>query len=204
MKCSFVSILVFLTVVQLVRADDFKTVNGKEYKNAKISRGEPDGIVLITKSGVSKVYFTELPKEVQESFHYDPQKAAAAQTAAVDQAEEFNKQADEENKQRKAANKDLQSRIAEQRAIQAKQENIQALTDRLSELTQQEQNLLAEIGRIENAQTVARRKWVDGQTNQQYTAPEEAKLPLLNGQLENVRTEKERVTRELERAQHQS
>ena len=56
MKCSFVSILVFLTVVQLVRADDFKTVNGKEYKNAKISRVEPDGIVLITKSGVSKVY----------------------------------------------------------------------------------------------------------------------------------------------------
>ena len=196
MKCSFVSILVFLTVVQLVRADDFKTVNGKEYKNAKISRVEPDGIVLITKS--------ELPKEVQESFHYDPQKAAAAQAAAVDQAEEFNNQADEENKQRKAANKDLQSRITEQRAIQAKQENIQALTDRLSELTQQEQNLLAEIGRIENAQTVARRKWVDGQTNQQYTAPEEAKLPLLNGQLENVRTEKERVTRELERAQHQS
>ena len=31
-------------------------------KNATISRVEPDGIVLKTKSGVAKVYFTELPK----------------------------------------------------------------------------------------------------------------------------------------------
>lgn len=55
----------------LALADDFKTINGKEYKNAKVSRVEPDGVVLITKSGISKVYFTELPKEVQERFHYD-------------------------------------------------------------------------------------------------------------------------------------
>jgi hypothetical protein len=57
-------------------ADDFKTVEGKEYKNVKVSRVEPDGSVLTSKSGISKVYFTELPKEVQERFHYDPEKAA--------------------------------------------------------------------------------------------------------------------------------
>jgi len=33
--------------------------------------------VLSSKSGISKVYFTELPKEIQERFHYDPDKAAA-------------------------------------------------------------------------------------------------------------------------------
>jgi hypothetical protein len=60
----------------LALADDFKTVNGKEYKNARVTRVEPDGILLKTKSGISKVYFTELPKEVQEGFHYDPAKAA--------------------------------------------------------------------------------------------------------------------------------
>src|SRR6266536_4212396 len=43
-------------------ADDFKTVDGKEYKSAQVSRVEPDGIVLKTKSGITKVYFTELPK----------------------------------------------------------------------------------------------------------------------------------------------
>jgi hypothetical protein len=55
----------------LAVADDFKTIDGKEYKNVKVSRVEPDGIVLKSKSGISKVYFTELPKEVQERFHYD-------------------------------------------------------------------------------------------------------------------------------------
>jgi hypothetical protein len=61
----------------LTLADDFKTVNGKEYKNVTVSRVEPDGIVLKTKSGISKLYFTELPKEVQERFHYNPANVAA-------------------------------------------------------------------------------------------------------------------------------
>src|SRR5437762_4587219 len=69
-------------------ADDFKTTNGKEYKNAKVSRVEPDGIVLITKSGISKVYFTELPEEVQERFHYDPEKAAQYNATEVEAAKQ--------------------------------------------------------------------------------------------------------------------
>jgi hypothetical protein len=54
----------------LALADDFKTVSGKEYKNATVSRVEADGIVIRTKGGISKVYFSELPKDVQERFHY--------------------------------------------------------------------------------------------------------------------------------------
>jgi len=57
----------------LALAEDFKTISGKEYKNATVRRVEPDGIVLKSKSGISKVYFTELPKEVQERFHYNVQ-----------------------------------------------------------------------------------------------------------------------------------
>jgi hypothetical protein len=56
-------------------------VNGKEYKNATLTRVEPDGVVLKHKSGVSKVYFAGLPKEVQERFHYDSAKAAEFNTA---------------------------------------------------------------------------------------------------------------------------
>ena len=51
-------------------AEDFKTVNGKVYKDATVSRVEADGIELKTKTGISKVYFTELPQEVQERFHW--------------------------------------------------------------------------------------------------------------------------------------
>ena len=56
--------------VSLALAEDFKTVGGKVYKDATISRVEADGIVLRTKTGITKVYFAELPKDVQERFHY--------------------------------------------------------------------------------------------------------------------------------------
>ena len=63
-------------------ADDFKTINGKEYKDATVSRVEPDGIVVKTKSGISKIYFIELPKEVQKRFGYDADKLEAEKAAA--------------------------------------------------------------------------------------------------------------------------
>ena len=51
-------------------AEDFKTVSGKVYKDATVSRIEADGIELRTKTGIFKVYFTELPQDVQERFHW--------------------------------------------------------------------------------------------------------------------------------------
>ena len=72
----------------IVLAEDFKTINGKEYKNATISRVEADGIVLRTKTGISKVYFVELPKDVQERFHYgSATPTGKAVTQRIDKAE---------------------------------------------------------------------------------------------------------------------
>ena len=59
-----------LPSASIALAEDFKTVSGRVYKDATISRVEADGIVLRTKTGISKVYFAELPKDVQERFHY--------------------------------------------------------------------------------------------------------------------------------------
>jgi hypothetical protein len=59
-------------------AEDFKTINGKIYKDATISRVEADGLILKTKTGISKVYFIELPKEVRERFLPSPVKTVAA------------------------------------------------------------------------------------------------------------------------------
>jgi len=90
---TFVILIVCFASIAL--ADDFKTIDGKEYKNVTVSRVEPDGIVLTSSSGISKVYFTELPKDVQERFHYDADKAKdyAAEEAANQQ--ELRKQQDE-------------------------------------------------------------------------------------------------------------
>ena len=62
----------------LTLADDFRTIRGKEYKDATVSRVEPDGIVLRTKSGIVKLYFSELPKEVQGRFDHEGAQTTAA------------------------------------------------------------------------------------------------------------------------------
>ena len=141
-----VLISVFL-LPAIVFADDFKTIDGKEYKNATVSRVEADGLMLKTKGGISKVYFTELPKDVQERFHYDPAQATAAQAAAVRQTQElnqFNSQQEELAKQQKAASAKQYQQGLEQ---QAKYNNVQALTDQLSILQQQEQICLCGLGK---------------------------------------------------------
>jgi hypothetical protein len=74
--------LALLTLsASIALGEDFKTVNGREYKNATLSRVEPDGIVVVTKSGISKIYFVELPKEVQKRFGYDTDKIEAEKAA---------------------------------------------------------------------------------------------------------------------------
>jgi hypothetical protein len=70
----------------LAVAEDFRTVNGKEYKDATVTRVEPDGIVLRTKSGITKVYFAELPKEVQERFYPKQQETPSASPTVVSSA----------------------------------------------------------------------------------------------------------------------
>ena len=81
-------------------ADDFKTVAGKEYKNATVTHVDPDGIVVKWKSGISKIYFQELPKEVQQRFNYNPQQAAAFVGAQATSVQRTNQQIEEANKQR--------------------------------------------------------------------------------------------------------
>ena len=61
-------------VLQFALAEDFKTIHGKEYKNAEVSRIEADGIVIRTKTGISKIYFIELPKDIQERYRPRPAK----------------------------------------------------------------------------------------------------------------------------------
>ena len=64
-----IAILATLSATSLALADDFKTNDGKEYKNATVTRVEGDGIVVKTKGGISKLYFAELPADVRERFH---------------------------------------------------------------------------------------------------------------------------------------
>ena len=86
-----ITILATLSAISLALADDFKTINGKIYKDATISHVEADGIVIKTKTGISKIYFVELPKDVQERFRYgSPTPTGKAVTQRNDEAQSAN------------------------------------------------------------------------------------------------------------------
>jgi len=179
-------------------AEDFKTLDGKKYKDATVSRVEPDGIVLTSKSGISKVYFTELPKDVQIRFGYDPQKATAYSAEQAANYAAYQKQQEEAQRQR-------EDRAAKNNAILVQQEaannRIQALQDRYAALQQEENALLLRIG---EAKQPGPAYWggKHNRTPLHYPNPQASQLPLLQSHLNDVRREKKRVSREqLEKAQ---
>lgn len=55
--------------------ENIRTVQGEEFKDAKVSRVEPDGITFIHSTGVVKIPFKELSADIQAKYHYDPQAA---------------------------------------------------------------------------------------------------------------------------------
>jgi hypothetical protein len=120
------ALAIFATLsASIALADDFKTINGKDYKNVTVSRVEPDGIIVKTKSGISKVYFSELPKEVQERFNYNPEKSAAysaEQNAALQQARKQEEQGQAQKQQQEAIVRAENERVAKVEAAIAKME----------------------------------------------------------------------------------
>jgi hypothetical protein len=52
-------VILIVCFASIALADDFKTVDGKEYKNATVSRVEPDGIVVKFSGGIVKIRVVE-------------------------------------------------------------------------------------------------------------------------------------------------
>jgi chromosome segregation ATPase len=183
-----------LSFTSAVFSEDFKTLNGKEYKDASITRVDPDGIVVKTKSGIAKVYFAELPKDVQERFHYDQQKASAYSAEQAANYTAYQKEQEEAQRERKDA-------AAKQRTILAEQEaaknRTQALQARYGELQKQEDDLLLQIGEAKQPGPAYR----VGKKLQHQPNPQKSQLPLLQSHLSDVRREKNEVRKQLEKAQ---
>ncbi len=187
----------------LALAEDFKTIDGKEYKNVTVKRVEPDGLVLGSKSGISKVYFTELPKDVQQRFNYDPDKAAAysaEQNAALEQG----RKQQEEAMRRK---NDLVQRNNEQLGKEQasiewntkQRENVRRLRARYNELQKQDDDL---VGRIQEAERLP--SYLSGQSGSKhysYRNPARQYIPDWQKDLNDVRHEKDEVRKQLEQAQ---
>ena len=186
--------LLILSFTAAAFSEDFKTVNGKEFKNATITRVEPDGIVVKTKSGMSKVYFAELPKEIQERFHYDPQKASTYSAEQAANYTAYQQQQAEAQRQREDAAAKNNAILVEQ---QAAKNRIQALQNRYAALQQEENALLLRIG---EAKQPGPEYW-HGKHKSHQPNPQKSQLPLLQSQLNDVRHEKGEVRKQLEKAQ---
>ena len=189
-------ILLFLTVccIPIALADDFKTNAGKEYKNVTVSRVEPDGVIVTGKSGISKIYFTELPKDVQQRFGYDPQKAAdysAQQSAGLDQVR---KEQEAVLRQKAEASQKANQVRAQQ---ESRQNEIRTLQDRYAALQREEDALLQQIGEAKQPGPAYR----VGKKLQHHPNPQKSQLPLLQSHLSDVRNEKKQVRKQLEKAQ---
>jgi hypothetical protein len=189
--------VLILSFVSAAFSEDFKTVNGKEYKDASVTRIDPDGIVVKTTSGVSKVYFAELPKETQERFHYDQQKASAY---SAEQAANYTAY----QKQQEEAQREQENAAAKQKTILAEQEaaknRTQALQARYNELQKQEDDLLLRIGEAKQPGPA----YYGGKNNKtllHHPNPQKPQLALLQSHLSDVRREKNEVRKQLEKPQ---
>jgi hypothetical protein len=189
-------VLTFLILcsTSAVFAEDFKTVNGKEYKDATITRVEPDGIVVKTNSGVTKIYFAELPRDVQEHFHYDSGKAASYSAEQAANYTAYQKQQEETRRQQQTADAKSNAALAVQ---QAATNRTQALQSRYGELQKQEDDLLLQIGQAKQPGPEYRQ----GKSVRHQPNPQKSQLPLLQSHLSDVRREKSEVKKQLEKTQ---
>ena len=185
--------ILLLSFAAAALSEDFKTVNGKEYNDATVTRVEPDGIVVKTNSGITKVYFTELPKDVQEHFHYDAGKAASYSAEQAANYTAYQKQQDETQRQQQAANAKSNAALAEQ---QAATNRTQALQTRYGELQKQEGDLLRQIGQAKEPGPEYRQ----GKSVRHQPNPQKSELPLLQSHLSDVRHEKTAVKKQLDKA----
>jgi hypothetical protein len=189
--------VLILSFASAAFSDDFKTVNGKEYRDASVTRVEPDGIVIKTKSGITKVYFAELPKEVQERFHYDQQKASEYSAERAANYTAYQKQQEEAQREREDVSAKQKTILAEQEAAKNR---TQALQARYGELQKQEDDLLLQIGEAKQPGP-AYHGGKNNRTLLHHPNPKKSQLPLLQSHLSDVRHEKNQVRKQLEKEQ---
>jgi len=186
--------ILLLSFATVAVSEDFKTINGKEYKDATITRVEPDGIVVKTSSGVTKIYFTELPKDVQEHFHYDSEKAASYSAEQAINYTAYQKQQEETRRQQQDADAKNNAALTAQ---QAATNRTQALQTRYGELQRQEDDLLHQIGQAKQPGPEYRQ----GKSVRHQPNPQKSQLPLLQSHLSDVRHEKAEIRKQLEKTQ---
>jgi hypothetical protein len=71
----FVAWVLLALFVASLRAEDWKTTDGKVYQNVTVAKTEPDAVTILYRDGGALVPLANLPADLQKRFNYDPAKA---------------------------------------------------------------------------------------------------------------------------------
>src|SRR3954469_23745030 len=93
MKTLLLSLLAASSIMAGETIPLLRTTKGTEYKNARVSEVEADGITIFHAGGVAKILFREMPDEMRRKYGYEPKAAAAAERAETAEQEQLAKRA---------------------------------------------------------------------------------------------------------------
>jgi hypothetical protein len=199
-------LIVLACFASLALADDFKTIDGKEYKNVTVSRQEPRG-VTVTKPGMIVIlYFDELPKEVQERFHYDPgecEKYRAEQQQWAEQQNEEQRRRGEENQRNKAKEwEGLENAVKQRKTMEQLEAQISRLKGEKNYLEHkiaEKESLPENLSEPTRTRTVPNGGgYVRGRRFYYPNPAARADLPALKGRLDEVKDELQEAAKQLQ------
>lgn len=112
-KSFYMSTILVLLVssVSVLYAEDFVTVDGKVYKNATVAQHNPAGIVIENQDGVFQILFKDLPEATRKKYNYDPKKADEFQKMRQKNVSEWNKERSDEVEKEKKGEKDVIDKV---------------------------------------------------------------------------------------------
>ena len=80
-------ILLVLLLVPSVFGLDITTLDGKTYRDCRVSRVFPDSVCVLWPEGGARIKFVNLPEPFRAKFGYDPERAAAFARAEASRQE---------------------------------------------------------------------------------------------------------------------
>ena len=132
MKTSLAAFLLLLSAAGL-RAEDWKTTDGKTYTGVKVMHADAESVTILHHDGGARVLLAKLPADLQQRFHYDPEKAKsmAANEARTDAANRHRLQAEMNLAARKRSAQYAADQAAATSAVALSQSDTQPGTDQV-------------------------------------------------------------------------
>ena len=124
--------------------------NGQVLEDAYVLDQRPNGVTVGYKDGCTFIRFSDMPKNIQDQFGYDPEAAAKYEKKVEDQQKTKQKAA-EKQKAREKSQKAEQDKRAKERRIEQQEQTVRKLELQLEEAQKQLQNMESTVSQDRGA-----------------------------------------------------